>query len=199
MASIKLSLRAGNTALVIHDMQNDFLKPPLGDASKRGQLLAPIQRLLHICRGLGVPVVYTKRVYGAAGLETSARAKLVEPGGPPRCRYGTWGAEVIEELKPQPRDIIVEKVRFSGFYETGLASRLRGLGIKNLVITGVATNWGVEALARDAEYRDFIPIVLSDCTAGTSPELHAASLANISLFIGFVKSSDEIITLLTSA
>lgn len=119
--------------------------------------------------------------------------------GVERCDEGTPGAEVIDELKPRTEDIVIKKLRYSGFYETGLEQRLRRLGVQNLLITGGSTNWGVEALARDAEYRDFVPIVLSDCTLGTSPELHAATLANVDLFIGFVKSSDEVIRMLTSS
>jgi len=119
--------------------------------------------------------------------------------GVERCEEGTAGAEVIDELKPEPGDIVIKKIRYSGFYETGLERRLRTLGAQNLLITGGSTNWGVEALARDAEYRDFVPIVLSDCTAGTRPDLHAASLTNIDLFIGFVKTSEEVIALLASA
>ncbi len=191
MTDIKLVLEPTDTALVVHDMENGFLKPPHGNPSLAEHIIGPIQKLLAVARRLRMPIIYTKVVYGPAGLEASARTKLVGVPGLQKCKHGTRDTEVIEELKPQSEDIIIEKIRFSGFYETGLERRLRGLGIKNLLITGVSTNWGIEALARDAEYRDFIAIVLSDCTAGTTPELHAASLANIARFIGFVKTSEE--------
>ena len=146
-----------------------------------------------------MPVIYTLVVYGPQRLEVSLRRRLSGMQGIERCEDGTAGTQVIDELKPQPGDIIVKKIRYSGFYETGLERKLRGLGVQNLLITGGSTNWGVEALARDAEYRDFVPIVLSDCTVGTSPDLHVASLANIELFIGFVMTSEEAIRLLTGS
>jgi nicotinamidase-related amidase len=199
MAEIKLFVRPENTALIIHDMENGFWKPPYTNSNKAESIIGPIQNMLAVARRLEMPIIYTLVVYGPQRFEVSLRRKIVGMQGVERCDEGTPGAEVIDELKPRADDIVIKKIRYSGFYETGLEQRLRRLGVQNLLITGGSTNWGVEALARDAEYRDFVPIVLSDCTLGTSPELHAATLANVDLFIGFVKSSDEAIRMLTSA
>lgn len=199
MANARLVIRPDNTALIIHDMQNGFLMPPYAGFNKAEPILAPIQSLLAVARRLKMPIVYTLVVYSPQRFEVSLRRRISGMQGVERCEEGTAGAEVIDELKPEPGDIVIKKIRYSGFYETGLERRLRTLGAQNLLITGGSTNWGVEALARDAEYRDFVPIVLSDCTAGTRPDLHAASLANIDLFIGFVKTSEEVIALLASA
>jgi biuret amidohydrolase len=199
MAETQLVINPENTALIIHDMENGFWKPPYTNSNKAESIIGPIQNMLAVARRLKMPIIYTLVVYGPQRFEFSLRRKIVGMQGAERCDEGTPGAEVIDELKPQAGEIIIKKIRYSAFYETGLEQRLRGLGAQNLLITGGSTNWGVEALARDAEYRDFVPIVLSDCTLGTSPELHAATLANVNLFIGFVKSSKEAIKMLTNS
>jgi len=199
MANLNFLIKPQDTAVIVHDMQNGFWKSPHADPRKAEPIIPPIQRFLKVARQLKIPVIYTLVVYGPQRLEVSLRRKLSGMHGVERCEDGTWGTEVIDELRPEPGEIVVKKIRYSGFYETGLERRLRGLGVQNLLITGGSSNWGVEALARDAEYRDFVPIVLSDCTVGTSPELHAATLENIQLFIGFVMTSEEAIRLLTGS
>jgi nicotinamidase-related amidase len=143
--------------------------------------------------------ISTVVVYGSRRFEVSLRRKIAGMLGVERCDEGTPGSRSDRRIEAPGRRYRHQKIRYSGFYETGLEQRLRRVGVQNLLITGGSTNWGVEALARDAEYRDFVPIVLSDCTIGTSPELHAATLANVDLFIGSVKSSGEAIRMLTSA
>jgi nicotinamidase-related amidase len=199
MAETQLVINPKNTVLIIHDMENGFWKPPYTDFNKAESIIGPIQNILTVARRLKMPVIYTLVVYGPQRFEFSLRRKIAGMQGAERCEEGTPGVEIIDELKPIAGEVIIKKLRYSAFYETGLEQRLRRLGAQNLLITGGSTNWGVDALARDAEYRDFVPVVLSDCTIGTSPELHAATLANIELFIGFVKTSDEAIRMLTSS
>jgi ureidoacrylate peracid hydrolase len=77
----------------------------------------------------------------------------------------TWNTEIVNELTPQPSDIIIIKHRFSRFYGTDLDVILRGLEIKYLVFTGCTTSVCVESTLRDAMFRDYRCLLLADCTA----------------------------------
>jgi ureidoacrylate peracid hydrolase len=77
----------------------------------------------------------------------------------------TWNTDIIEELKPEPGDISLYKTRFSGFYKTDLDSILQSQGARFLTVTGCTTSVCVESTIRDAVFRDYSPILLSDCTA----------------------------------
>jgi len=179
-------------------MQNDYVKPPSQDSTV-GQAMGATIRIVETARSLKVPVIYTRRIYRKDGLHSSRVHALKGLAQKPITIEGTWGAEIVEELKPQRGDIIIDKIRYSGFFRTPLETVLRGLGAVFVFMVGGSTHWGVEATARDAEQEDFIPIVVSDATHSTTDELQRASLRNISMFIGFVVSSEETIELLSQS
>lgn len=185
---LEAEFRQKEAALMLCDMQNDYLKPPHGDYEKGKPVIDNAVKLLEKARTLELPVIYTRRVYRKDGAHRSRTYKLkniVSYYKAPITVEGTWGVEVIDELRPLSTDIVVDKIRYSGFFSTALETILRARGITYLLMAGGTTNWGVEAGARDAEARDFVPIVISDATFGDTEELHKASLANIDLFIGF--------------
>ena len=189
--------KASEAALLISDMQNDYLKgAPLASERSR-RTIAPTTRLLETARSLKLPVFYTRRIYRRDGLHSSPVHRLKNIGKTGITVEGTWGAEIIDELKPRPGEIVVDKIRYSGFFQTPLETLLRGLKVTFLLLTGGSTQWGVEATARDAEQRDLIPIVISDATHAGTDELQEASLRNISQFVGFVVTTDEALRLLS--
>jgi ureidoacrylate peracid hydrolase len=69
---------------------------------------------------------------------------------------GTWDYEIVDELAPRPNDVLINKTRLSGFFDTALDSTLRSLGTEMIAFTGIATNVCVEATIRDALYRDYL-------------------------------------------
>ena len=75
-----------------------------------------------------------------------------------------WGTDIVPELTPQPDDVVVYKHRFSGFYETELDATLKRLKAKHLIFTGCTTSVCVESTIRDAMFRDYLPVLLADCT-----------------------------------
>src|SRR5690348_16381052 len=89
---------------------------------------------------------------------------------------GSWGWQVIDDLAPAASDVLVDKRRPSGFHATPLDDILRQREIKTVIFTGVSTHGCVEATARDAELRDYYVVVLDDCVAAYSHELHQAAL-----------------------
>lgn len=190
-------MNRSNTALVLHDMQNDFIKESLS----RPEMQAIVKRtkvLIDLARSLPIPVIYTRVETDPAMAFPSERAPyLRRPGS--ICLKGTPGAEIISDLKPAPDDYVITKVRSSAFYQTKLDTLLRVKGVWILIVAGGSTNWGVEWLARDAKCRDIITVALKDCTYSATPEAQAASLANIDDFIGYVMNQAEVVDLLTKS
>ena len=185
-----------NTALVLHDMQNDFIKsslskPEMQDVVKR------TRSLIDLAHALSIPVIYTRVEYDPAMGLPAERAPYLRRSGPSICVKGTEGAEVIGELKPGEDDYVINKVRSSAFHETKLETLLRVKGIWILIVAGGSTNWGVEWLARDAKSRDLVTVALRDCTYSATPEAQAASLANIDDFLGYVMNSDQVMEMLS--
>lgn len=186
-----------NTALILHDMQNDFIKsslskPEMQDVVKR------TKALIDLAHALPIPVIYTRVEYDPAIGLPAERAPYLRRSGPLICVKGTGGAEVIDDLNPAAGDFVVNKVRSSAFHETKLETLLRVKGVWILVVAGGSTNWGVEWLARDAKSRDLVTVALRDCTYSGTPEAQAASLANIDDFLGYVMNSDQVVQLLSN-
>jgi len=180
-----------NTALVLHDMQNDFIKASLA----KPEMQAVVKRtraLIDLAHSLPIPVIYTRVEYDPGVGFPADRAEYLRRAGPTNCVKGTEGAEVINELKPRPDDYVVTKVRSSAFHETKLETLLRVKSVWILIVAGGSTNWGVEWLARDAKSRDLVTIALRDCTYSATEEAQAASLSNIDDFLGYVMNSDEV-------
>ena len=184
-----------NTALVLHDMQNDFIKTSLS----KPEMQAVVKRtraLIDLAHSLPIPVIYTRVEYDPAVGFPTERAPYLRRSGSPICVKGTAGAEVIDELKPSANDYVVTKVRSSAFHETKLETLLRVNDVWILIVAGGSTNWGVEWLARDAKSRDLLTVALRDCTYSATDEAQTASLANIDDFLGYVMNSDEVVKML---
>lgn len=158
-----------NSALLVIDMSHDFLAPGAPMECVEGRAITkPLAALLARCRELRLPVIYVNHLHreGACDKGTLAhRFPAIRDGR--ALRAGTRGVEIWEELTPQPGDIIVEKIRQSGFTYTSLEAVLRELGVRNVIVSGVSTGACVECTARDAVSRDFNVIFLSDGTASS--------------------------------
>lgn len=99
---------------------------------------------------------------------------------------------MVDKLKPQPGDLVVNKTRYSGFCGTTLDSLLRTRGIRTLFFTGIATNVCVESTLRDAFFLDYWPILLRDATMQAGPPmLQEATIRNVELALGWTLSSSE--------
>lgn len=179
-------------ALVVVDMQNDFVAPDgicgrLFDVGGFRRCIGPIRALAASARRVGVPVVFTQQVQRPDGSFASPvwladNLRITAPNGdafePLQCMEGTWGAEVIDELKPEPGDVAVPKLRRSGFGRTRLGDLLTERGRTTVVVTGVAALGCVEATVRDAIELDFFAVVPSDGIGDSTPErLDAAGAA----------------------
>jgi ureidoacrylate peracid hydrolase len=183
------------TGVLVIDMQNDFVDQKgkfgvYGFPAMAQNIVNPIKKLLIIARETKIPIIYTQHVHRPDYLDAGPRSQSKKLGALIR---GSWGAQIVKEIEPTPDDFIIEKHRYSAFYNTDLEIVLRGLHINTLIVTGVATNVCVESTVRDACIRDFNVVILSDCTATNNQEVHEGSLKNIPYISGSVSTSEEII------
>lgn len=201
--SIPWRIKQEKCALLVIDMQNDFLKP--GGVlfyNEAPMAAAPnIRRLLELCRKLEVPVIYTKTLlkdhFDISPLEVCYQPVLLQKG----MREGTWGAEIIDELAPMPGDQIVVKHRYDAFYNTNLElllHNIRGLGaVDTVIIVGTVTNVCCESTARAAFMRDYKVVFVSDANGSADAEAHSATLHNISRFFGRVLDTETLMAAMT--
>ena len=107
---------------------------------------------------------------------------------------GGWDFELIDELNPLSQDIVIEKPRYTGFFNTALDSMLRSRGIRNLVFVGIATNVCVESTLRDGFFLEYFGVALSDACYQAGPATaQEASLFNIKTFFGWVSDTQQFV------
>jgi ureidoacrylate peracid hydrolase len=190
--TIRWDLVPGRTAVVVIDPQNDFLHPEGWyarsgiDIAHMRRTIEPTRALVGAARARNVPVIWTRHGFDGvhdAGVFLSLRPFLKEGG----LRRGTWGYEIIEDVGARPDDLYVEKRRLSAFYNTDLELVLRSLGADAVLFAGVLTNQCVAATSKDANFRDFKPIVVEECTGTTLPHLHEPAIEMIRVGWGEVR------------
>lgn len=184
-----ITINNESTAILVVDMLNDFMKTGGKMVLEGGEVLVePIRRLLEKARSRDIPVVYVNDSHRSGLRQDREFKKRAE-----HCIEGTWGAEVIEELKPQQSDFIVRKSRFSGFYETALDLTLKDLKIDTVVVLGVVTNICVRSTIHDAFFRGYQVVVPEDCVMATGDREQESSLYDIETHFGEVTLSEKIL------
>ena len=183
---VKWEFERDRAVLMVIDMQNDFvLEGAIMEVKEARNQLPAISKLIGKCRELGVPVIYTIQETDAVycALEVAVFPHLKDAG----MRKGTKGSEVVDELAPEPDDMIVTKRRFSAFYQTDLELILRNIRgsvnpVDTIIISGTVTNVCCESTARDAFFRDYKVVFGTDVCSAHTPESHNATLANMEIF-----------------
>lgn len=185
--------------MLVVDMQRAFTEaPPF--ASMR-QIIAPIGSFLAAARSSGMTVVHLKTEFHAnmedAGWSGSRTRQMMnglgghgESGNP--LAYGRPTADIVPDLAPLSNDLVIVKTRFSGFWGTNLNEVLKSHNIESLIFAGGTTTVCVESTLRDALFLEYNALVLSDCTADITPELHESALMRIDLFFGWVCNSEDL-------
>jgi ureidoacrylate peracid hydrolase len=189
-------------ALLVIDMQEGFCHPDaqmeksgIGTSNQRA-IVPDVVKLIATAREHRVPVLWSQQVHFPEDA-TRARRKSTIPGHMDKqnfapCLRGTWEVDFVPEMDVRDEDFIVEKHRASMFFETTLAAKLRMLGIEQVIVSGVTTEFCVETTIRDAYYRDMDVIVVRECVASPYPRFHEDTLAKVETFWGAVVSLDEL-------
>jgi nicotinamidase-related amidase len=189
-----LVVELDHAALIIIDMQRDFLEPggfgeTLGnDVSLLKAAVGPLRKVLDAARAAKMLVIHTREGH-RPDLSDAPRHKVER--GEPSLRIGAPGPmgrilvrgepghDIIPELYPEPGEPVIDKPGKGAFYQTDLELMLKNREIDTLFVCGVTTEVCVNTTVREANDRGFRCIVLSDCCASYFPEFHAAGLAMI--------------------
>ena len=206
-----LQIDISRSALVIIDMQRDFLEPggfgaALGnDVSLLKAAVEPINNVLKVAREIGLLVIHTREGHrpdlaDAPPLKVDRGDPATRIGAPgPMGRIlvrGEPGHDIIPELYPIAGEPVIDKPGKGAFYQTDLELMLKNRGIETLLVCGVTTEVCVNTTIREANDRGFRCIALSDCCASYFPEFHAAGLAMIKAqggIFGWVSDSQKAI------
>ncbi len=206
-------INLAQTAVIVVDMQNAFAKQGgymdwAGyDISKTQSIIAPCRKIITAFRQKKCKIIYFQMgcsadlsEIGPKGSPFNLKSKGLELiKQHPELRdksylYGTWGAEIIEELKPAAEDIVIKKQRYDGFIGTNLGLVLSTFGIKHLIFIGTATNVCVESTLRHAFFLDYYPILVSDAVSALGPGiLQEATIHNVQSKFGWVTTTDTLL------
>lgn len=203
-------LARSSPALVVVDMQNDFVRVGApAEVPDARRTIPANRRLVDAFRAAGRPVVFTKFI---AGPERTLMWNWSPVIAPPTCccwpdvrrSYGDAEGEldctaVIEELAPLPGEPQVEKYGYNAFHRTNLTDVLHARGADTVVVTGTVTQICVEDTARAAFHEGFHTIVVADAVSSFDPELHRATLRNIELKYGVVMTTEELLAAVAPA
>jgi ureidoacrylate peracid hydrolase len=205
---VPLELDPRRTALLVVDMQNDFCSTDgyyagVGFAVEPVRAIIPrLQRLVSALRAAGATMVFTRLVHDPAVPDVMERHAILPPGWRATERRlvpGTWGAEIVDELRPEPGDRVVDKSGYSAFADTGLATFLRRRGVRTVVLAGTVDYACVLHTAFDAFELDFGVLVARASTSGWDPELGPSARRIVELLLGRVVDEDALLAALRPA
>lgn len=199
--------RVADPALLIIDMQNDFVRAgaPLEVPQSRGTI-AIIADLSRHFRKRGLPVIYTRFLSRtSANLlwlwspQCNPETRCCWPGhareyndgkGPRAC------ADIIDDLAPHPGEIVIDKYGYGAFHGTALDETLHRMGVKSVLVTGTVTQICVEETAREAFHHGYLTTIVSDAVSSPVPDLHDATLKNFAAKFGWVTDSKTLVSCL---
>ena len=199
-----------STALVVIDMQRDFLQPggfgeSLGnDVSQLRRTIEPLAAFMAKWRAAGLPIIHTREGHlpdlsdcPPAKLSRGAPSmRIGDPGAFGRILIrGEYGHDIIDELQPIDGEAVVDKPGKGAFYATELQDLLEKGGIKSLLVTGVTTEVCVHTTVREANDRGYECLVLADCVGSYFPEFQRVGLEMIAAqggIFGWVADSTSV-------
>lgn len=184
----EVRLDPSGTALIVVDMQNDFVK-------EGGSLLVPeaegtipaIQSLLGLARGSGMKVVFTQDTHTDGDPEWEI--------WPEHAREGSWGWRIVDELAPREDEPVIRKVRYDAFYGTHLDHFLRLWDIDTVIVCGTVANICVHYTAASAALRWYDVVIPRDATSALDPfDLESSLRQTAFLFNGRISTTDALRT-----
>lgn len=182
----RVDLNPATTALIVVDMQNDFVKEGGSLRVPDAEATIPrIQRLLSQARDAHMRVIFTQDTHNEGDPEWRI--------WPEHAREGSWGWQIVDDLSPRDDDVVIRKLRYDAFYGTPLAHLLRLWRVDTLVLCGTVANICVHYTAASAALRWYSVVVARDATSALDPFDMELSLRQVTfLFAGTVADSDAI-------
>ena len=182
----EVSVDPRTTALIVVDMQNDFVKPGGALVVETAAATIPaIQRLLALARAKGMKVFFTQ--------DTHEEGDIEFPIWGPHVLRGTWGWQIVDELAPRPGERVIEKLRYDGFFGTPLDHELRLAGIQSVIVCGTVANICVLHTAGSAALRGYRVVLLIDAISAITPFDQQAAIRQVNfLYRGVITTSEAI-------
>lgn len=218
----KIDINPKSTALIIVDMQKyqvqkDYIAykatnnitPGILDYFVREvetKVTPNLRKLLNLCHEVDIPVIFTKFssfMHDGSDLPKSFKfanelaKKLLGEVAFPYIFHPS--SEIIDELKPKDRDFILQKNTSGTFISTRLDSFLKNMDIDTLLVAGVVTNFCVHSTAREASDYGFQVVIVEDCCAAWTPEIHTTTLKSFGLLYGFVLTLEKVMKKISSS
>lgn len=185
----EIEVDAARSAVLVIDMLNDFCKQGGKMVLPGSERLIPRQlEVINAARSLHAPLFWIQQSHDS---RLRHDRELAKRG--PHCFLGTWGVEVVDDLKPQIDDFRIYKHRYSAFFQTDLDLLLKDMLCDQLIIFGVVTNICVRSTVHDAFFNGYEVIVVEDCCAGTGEREHTSSLYDIATHFGVVTDARSVI------
>jgi ureidoacrylate peracid hydrolase len=195
-------MKAKETAVVLIEFQNEFCKEGgklydgvKGEIQRLGTLSNAV-KLAEGARKKGAWVIYAPFIFNPKYCDENQMKGIVKAVADANAfREGTWGATIIDELKPKPADKVVSgKCTLCGFNNTNLEELLKAAKIKNVAVAGFLTNFCVESTARTAYDKGYGVTVVKDATASNSPEDQKYTEEKIFPLLGQVLTVDQFLS-----
>lgn len=173
----EVRLDSSKTALIVVDMQNDFVKEGGSLVVPEAEATIPvIQNLLDVARRDGLKVIFTQDTHTDGDPEWEI--------WPEHVREGSWGWRIVQELQPRDDELVIRKVRYDAFYGTHLDHFLRLWGVDTLLICGTVANICVHYTAASAALRWYDVVVPKDAVSALDPFDMEASLRQTAFLFG---------------
>src|SRR3979411_2065863 len=155
------------TAMIVVDMQNDFVAPGAAmETPAAREIVTKLAESLKICRDAGIKIIYTVHVHRRDGCDMGLFDDLHPPIANRNALVdGTPGVDIYPDLAPAVGEHVIKKHRYSGFFGTDLDIILREWGVYTVIVSGTTTENCCQATARDAMFRNYRVVFLSDATA----------------------------------
>lgn len=185
-------VETGRAALLIHDMQNYFVRPFVADASPLAPAIANIARLAAYCRQKGIPVFYTAQNGDQDRRDRGLQADIWGPG----MSSAETDQAIIAPVAPQKSDFVLVKHRYSAFQRSNLETLMRVRGRDQLIVTGIYAHIGCMMTAAEAFQRDIEAFFAADALADFSREKHDLALDWVAGRCGVVAGTDQLIAAL---
>jgi len=192
----EIQVNPKGTALLVIDLQKGFVNEgAFCEVPAARKIIPRLQRLIDVCKKQSIPVIYTRMSHRfiRSTVYPDLWPNHFKPDGTPILAPGSKEFELIDELKVEEGDILLDKDRYSAFFGTPLDLIFKEIGVKTVIITGLASNVCCESTAREAFFLNYRVIFVDDLNVTLNDEMHRWAVENIRLVFGYVLSSDEVI------
>ncbi|TMN21678.1 cysteine hydrolase family protein [Lentibacillus cibarius] len=174
-----MTLDTTKTALIIIDMQNESQFGIHGVDN----IVDSTSKLIAECRKHNIPIIYTRQINRLDAVGLSKQEPLNQDDEPVFYHSGTDAIDIIDAIQPESHDIVIDKYRWSGFYQTDLDLILRSMGIKHIILGGVVTDGCVMTSVFDAYFRDYQVNLVKDICGATNEGAHMSSILTMANWI----------------